>query len=157
MVSDEEVQKTARKSALIVARMKDGSFRSEVILNLDEQGGFTSKQLLANAKSEVEFVQVEKIFSKGVATLLIIWQVMVVVDARPNLKVSSISHKQFVEHVGANHVANREAIEGVAQARTFSFEAESTSVEQVVFHLHVFWCRQSASTIFRLRRRSAEP
>ena len=91
------------------------------------------------------------------ATLLIIWQVMVVVDARPNLKVSSISHKQFVEHVGAKHVANREAIEGVAQARTFSFEAESTSVEQVVFHLHVFWCRQSASTIFRLRRRYAEP
>ena len=57
---------------------------------------------------------------------------MVVVDARPNLKVSSISHKQFVEHVGAKHVADREAIEAVAQARTFSFEAELTSVEQVV-------------------------
>jgi len=113
MVSDEEVQKTARKSALIVARMKDGSFRAEVILNLDDQGGFTSKQLLANTKSDVEFVQV-----------------MVMVDARPNLKVSSISHKQFVEHVGAKHVADREAIEGVAQARSFSFEAESTSVEQ---------------------------
>ena len=27
MVSDEEAQRTARKSALIVARMKDGSFR----------------------------------------------------------------------------------------------------------------------------------
>lgn len=60
MVSDEEVQKTARKSALIVARMKDGSFRAEVILNLDDQGGFTSKQLLANTKTEVEFVQVRK-------------------------------------------------------------------------------------------------
>ena len=27
MISDEEAQRTARKSALIVARMKDGSFR----------------------------------------------------------------------------------------------------------------------------------
>ena len=71
-----------------------------------------------------------------VSTLL--WQVMVMVDARPNLKVSSISHKQFVEHVGAKHVADREAIEGVAQARSFSFEAESTSVEQVVSRLRVY-------------------
>ena len=70
-----------------------------------------------------------------VSTLL--WQVMVMVDARPNLKVSSISHKQFVEHVGAKHVADREAIEAVAQARTFSFEAELTSVEQVVL---LFYC-----------------
>ena len=73
--------------------------------------------------------------SQVVTTLMIMWQVMVVVDARPNLKVSSISHKQFVEHVGAKHVANREAIEGVAQARSFSFEAESTSVEQVILTL----------------------
>ena len=71
MVSDEEVQKTARKSALIVARMKDGSFRAEVILNLDEQGGFTSKQLLANTKSEVEFVQVETYFFKPIDTIMV--------------------------------------------------------------------------------------
>ena len=30
MISDEEAQRTARKSALIVARMKDGSFRWEM-------------------------------------------------------------------------------------------------------------------------------
>lgn len=29
-VSDEEAQRTARKSALIVARMKDGTFKAEV-------------------------------------------------------------------------------------------------------------------------------
>ena len=86
-----------------------------------------------------------------VSTLL--WQVMVMVDARPNLKVSSISHKQFVEHVGAKHVADREAIEGVAQARSFSFEAESTSVEQVVSRLRI----TIMLTNFRLKRRYAEP
>ena len=32
---------------------------------------------------------------------------MVVIDARPHLKVAAISHKQFVEHVGSQHVANR--------------------------------------------------
>ena len=29
-MSDEEAQRTARKSALIVARMKDGTFKAEV-------------------------------------------------------------------------------------------------------------------------------
>ena len=92
---------------------------------------------------------------KVVNILLIIFQVMVVVDARPNLKVSSISHKQFVEHVGAKHVADRAAIEGVAQARTFSFEAELTSVEQVGFILcFTLIC---ICIVLRLKRRSAEP
>ena len=114
MVSDEEVQKTARKSALLVARMRDGSFRAEVILNLDEHsGGYTSKQMFAGTKSEIEFVQV-----------------MVVIDARPNLKVAAISHKQFVEHVGSQHVANREGLETLPQARQFSFMAEGTGMEQ---------------------------
>ena len=39
MVSDEEAQRTARKSALIVARMKDGSFRSELNNIKDESAG----------------------------------------------------------------------------------------------------------------------
>jgi len=114
MVADEEVQQTARKSALLVVRLRDGTFRTEVLENLDhQQAGYTSKQLLANTKSEIEFVQV-----------------MVVIDARPHLRVSAISHKQFVEHVGAQHVADRAALEGLAQAKAFTFAAEATTVEQ---------------------------
>merc|ERR1711942_264435 len=89
MVSDEESQKTARKSALLVARLRDGSFRADVLVNLDENGsGYTSKNMFENCKSDIEFVQV-----------------MVVIDARPNIKVNAISHKQFVEYVGTHDVA----------------------------------------------------
>ena len=83
MVSDEEAQRTARKSALIVARMKDGSFRysrrlsraclintyflvklpsigrAEVLANMDDAGSaYTSKDMFAGCKSDVDFVQV---------------------------------------------------------------------------------------------------
>ena len=60
MVSDEESQKTARKSALLVARLRDGSFRADVLVNLDENGsGYTSKNMFENCKSDIEFVQVQ--------------------------------------------------------------------------------------------------
>ena len=59
MVSDEESQKTARKSALLVARLRDGTFRADVLVNLDENGsGYTSKNMFENCKSDIEFVQV---------------------------------------------------------------------------------------------------
>ena len=59
MISDEEAQKTARKSALIVARLRDGTFRADVLVNLDENGsGYTSKNMFKDCKSEIEFVQV---------------------------------------------------------------------------------------------------
>ena len=47
MVSDEEAQRTARKSALIVARMKDGSFRS----------GHNSKQSWIKVLLNVELIR----------------------------------------------------------------------------------------------------
>ena len=122
-----QVQQTARKSALLVVRLRDGTFRTEVLENLDhQQAGYTSKQLLANTKSEIEFVQVILVM---VVTIVLV-QVMVVIDARPHLRVSAISHKQFVEHVGAQHVADRAALEGLAQAKAFTFAAEATTVEQ---------------------------
>ena len=88
MISDEEAQRTARKSALIVARMKDGSFRwgfyfvwkswqlprelgrmqvktllktfrAEVLANMDDAGSaYTSKDMFAGSKADVDFVQV---------------------------------------------------------------------------------------------------
>ena len=85
MVSDEEAQRTARKSALIVARMKDGTFKAEVLPNMDESGSaYTSKDMFKGCMAEVDFVQV-----------------LVAIDARPNMKIKPISHKQFVEHVGS--------------------------------------------------------
>merc|ERR1712126_379122 len=113
MLTDEEAQKTARKSALLVARMRDGSFRADVLVNLDENGsGYTSKNMFENCKSEIEFVQV-----------------MVVIDARPNIKVNAISHKQFVEYVGTHDVAGRSNIEEVPFAKEFEFRAEAHSME----------------------------
>merc|ERR1712142_955668 len=113
MISDEEAQKTARKSALIVARLRDGTFRADVLVNLDENGsGYTSKNMFKDCKSEIEFVQV-----------------MVVIDARPNIKVNAISHKQFVEYVGTHDVAARSNIEEVPFAKEFEFRAEAHSME----------------------------
>jgi hypothetical protein len=34
-------------------------------------------------------------------------QVLVVIDARPNVRIQAISHKQFVEHVGISDVPDR--------------------------------------------------
>merc|ERR1712071_624786 len=36
----------------------------------------------------------------------------------------------FVEHVGAAHVADRKQLESLPQARSFSFQAEGTTMEQ---------------------------
>ena len=93
MVSDEEAQRTARKSALIVARMKDGSFRyycrlsqaclintylpvklppigrAEVLANMDDAGSaYTSKDMFAGCKSDVDFVQVRRNSPAGLNT-----------------------------------------------------------------------------------------
>ena len=58
MITDEEAQKTARKSALLVARLRDGAFRAEVMENLDETGGYTSSSMFEGIKAEIEYVQV---------------------------------------------------------------------------------------------------
>ena len=78
----QEAQKTARKSALLVAKLKDGSIKAEIMENLDECGANTSKNMFQGSKADIEYVQV-----------------MVVIDARPHLKINAISHKQFVECV----------------------------------------------------------
>ena len=112
MMSDEEAQKSARKSALLVAKLKDGSIRAEIMENLDDYGANTSKNMFEGNKANIEFVQV-----------------MVVIDARPHLKINAISHKQFVEHVGTHDVAGRPNLEEVAFAKEFEFRAESTTLE----------------------------
>jgi len=113
MIADDEAQKTARKSALIIAKLKDGTMRAEVLANLDDSGsGTTSKDMFGDCKVEVEYVQV-----------------LVVIDARANITVSAISHKQFVEYVGTNDVATRDALEEVVMAKPFEFNADSHSLE----------------------------
>jgi len=115
MVTDEEAQRTARKSALIVAKMKDGSYRAEVLPNMDDNGSaYTSKDMFAGTKAQVEYVQV-----------------LVAIDARPNIKVKAISHKQFVEFVGTHDVPNKGCIEEqVGFAKEFEFRAEESTMEQ---------------------------
>ena len=54
---------------------------------------------------------------------------MVVIDARPHLKINAISHKQFVEYVGTHDVAGRSNLEEVAFAKEFEFRAETTPLE----------------------------
>ena len=98
MISDEEAQKHARKSALLVAKLKDGTFKAEIMENLDDYGAYTSKNMFEGSKAGIEYVQV-----------------MVVIDARPHLKINAISHKQFVEYVGTHDVAARSRLEEVSQ------------------------------------------
>ena len=112
MISDEEAQKHARKSALLVAKMKDGTFKAEIMENLDDYGAYTSKNMFQGSKAGIEYVQV-----------------MVVIDARPHLKINAISHKQFVEHVGTHDVAARARLEEVPFAKEFEFRAEATTLE----------------------------
>ena len=40
-------------------------------------------------------------------------QVLVAIDARPNIKIKAISHKQFVEFVGTHDVPGKPSIEQV--------------------------------------------
>jgi len=114
MVTDEDSQKNARKSALIIARLKDGNFRAEVMVNLDDNGtAYTSKDMFKDCKSEIEYVQV-----------------MIAIDQRPSFKVKAISHKQFVEYVGTHDVPARTNIQGVHFAKEFDFRVESVGMEQ---------------------------
>ena len=59
MISDEEAQKTARKSALLVAKLRDGSIKAEIMENLDDYGANTSKNMFEGKKADIEFVQVK--------------------------------------------------------------------------------------------------
>jgi len=114
MVTDEESQKYARKSALMIARMRDGTYRAEVMVNLDDNGtAYTTKDMFKGCKSEIEYVQV-----------------MVAIDQRPSFKVKAISHKQFVEYVGTHDVPARPSIQGVHFAKEFEFRVENVSMEQ---------------------------
>ena len=106
MMADDEAQKTARKSALVIAKLKDGTMRAEVMVNINGSGT-TSKDMFVGVKSDIEYVQV-----------------LVVIDARANMTVSAISHKQFVECVGTNDVPTREALEEVVNAKQFEFNAD---------------------------------
>eukprot|EP00088_Acartia_fossae_P059657 TRINITY_DN7102_c0_g1_i2.p1 TRINITY_DN7102_c0_g1~~TRINITY_DN7102_c0_g1_i2.p1 ORF type:complete len:813 (-),score=304.37 TRINITY_DN7102_c0_g1_i2:88-2526(-) len=113
MMSDEEVQKYARKSAILIAKMKDGSFKSEIMLNLDDAGsGFTSRNMFQSRLMDIDHVQV-----------------MVAIDARPSFKVSVISHKQFVEFVGSNDVPARDVLEEADFAREFEFRVDTHNME----------------------------
>jgi len=113
MMSDEEVQKYARKSAILIAKMKDGTFKCEVMLNLDGGGsGFTSRDMFKSRSMDIEFVQV-----------------LVAIDARPSFKVSVISHKQFVECVGSSDVPKREFLEEAEFAREFEFRVDTHNME----------------------------
>ena len=84
----------------------------DIMENLDDFGAYTSKNMFQGSKVGIEYVQV-----------------MVVIDARPNLKINAISHKQFVEFVGTHDVAERKRLEEVPFAKEFEFRAEATSLE----------------------------
>ena len=58
MISDEEAQKTARKSALLVAKLRDGSIKAEIMENIDDYGANTSKNMFGTSKADIEYVQV---------------------------------------------------------------------------------------------------
>ena len=58
MISDEEAQKTARKSALLVAKLRDGSIKAEIMENIDDYGANTSKNMFGTTKADIEYVQV---------------------------------------------------------------------------------------------------
>ena len=100
MISDEEAQKHARKSSLLVAKMKDGTFKAETMENLHDYGAYTSKNMFQGSKASVH-------------------PVMVVIDARPHLKINAISHKQFVEHVVTHDVSGRAKLEEVPFSKEF--------------------------------------
>jgi len=54
----------------------------------------------------------------------------VAIDARPNIKIKAISHKQFVEFVGTHDVPGKPNIEQVNFAKEFEFRAEESTMEQ---------------------------
>ena len=83
---------------------------------MDDAGSaYTSKDMFAGCKSDVDFVQVRRNSSAGLNTdLWILLQVLVAIDARPNIKIKAISHKQFVEYVGTHDVPGKPSIEEVS-------------------------------------------
>jgi len=111
LMADDEAQKTARKSALIIAKFTDGTLRAEVMPNLSGSCT-TTKEMFAGVIADIEYVQV-----------------LVVIDARANMTVSAISHKQFVECVGTNDIATKDSLEELAMAKQFEFNAETYSLE----------------------------
>ena len=83
---------------------------------MDDVGSaYTSKDMFAGCKSDVDFVQVRGNSPAGLNTDLWIFslQVLVAIDARPNIKIKAISHKQFVEYVGTHDVPGKPSIEEV--------------------------------------------
>ena len=82
---------------------------------MDDAGSaYTSKDMFAGCKSDVDFVQVRRNSRAGLNTdLWILLQVLVAIDARPNIKIKAISHKQFVEYVGTHDVPGKPSIEEV--------------------------------------------
>ena len=82
---------------------------------MDDAGSaYTSKDMFAGCKSDVDFVQVRRNSPAGLNTdLWILLQVLVAIDARPNIKIKAISHKQFVEYVGTHDVPGKPSIEEV--------------------------------------------
>lgn len=106
MMADDEAQKVSRRSALIIAKLKDASIRAEVMANLDSSGsGTTSKDMLSGVKTDIEYVQV-----------------FVVIDARANMNASAISHKQFVTYAGTHQVSTRETLQEVVPSWSLSSE-----------------------------------
>ena len=84
---------------------------------MDDAGSaYTSKDMFAGCKSDVDFVQVRGNSTAGLNTDLWIFslQVLVAIDARPNIKIKAISHKQFVEYVGTHDVPGKPSIEEVS-------------------------------------------
>ena len=84
---------------------------------MDDAGSaYTSKDMFAGCKSDVDFVQVRGNSPAGLNTDLWIFslQVLVAIDARPNIKIKAISHKQFVEYVGTHDVPGKPNIEQVS-------------------------------------------
>ena len=83
---------------------------------MDDAGSaYTSKDMFAGCKSDVDFVQVRGNSPAGLNTdLWIFLQVLVAIDARPNIKIKAISHKQFVEYVGTHDVPGKPSIEEVS-------------------------------------------
>ena len=83
---------------------------------MDDAGSaYTSKDMFAGCKSDVDFVQVWPI-GPGLNTdqfWIFSLQVLVAIDARPNIKIKAISHKQFVEYVGTHDVPGKPNIEEV--------------------------------------------
>ena len=86
---------------------------------MDDSGSaYTSKDMFKGCMAEVDFVQVTSPDPPDPPDLLLptCSQVLVAIDARPNMKIKAISHKQFVEYVGTHDVPGKPNIEQVPAA-----------------------------------------